>query len=1721
MASSTAWKELLLKKKKTNNKDTLIDDNDEYFRFCKISGSQRHYSALLSKFIYQLIESEKIYNETLDTALNACMHLSDIKNVGFEEFLERLTLLKNSCQEILASMQNKNDEKIFINYITSATFYKIYQDYISHFNSDLIKIQKAKNENSRLQIQLKDIDLYLNAPFRRIFFYRAIYWNILRCKNQKTKIDDNKIIHSLNSLVNSILKCKEELHIENDDFMRIAKFEQDLDSSKVSVNGESMTIFTYLCNGINTSPIENTPNIINTYSLEKITINNSDYEKSTKENVMVTVFSDFLIITKDIQKSNKDNLKSQLVYPPIPLKEVSITERKVPKHLQKYNHLDNGFDSIKLKNEDISSLNYTDFLFELRCTNPQIFIVLQTENDNDRETFINSIIMQRNYILNDNHEIYFDNIGQVIVSSTKPKVPQISIEGEPLSTRGMKINGNDNRKSISNMSIEVENPINESNENNNENIDIGGFTDRNDMILTEDLSKFNNTTIFQAICSPYYFKQNEWIKMPRSILCINQNTDGRNFITLNASATGRILLNEYICPDSVIKQSSKNENVIQIKTKSRGLFSIRFSKNDTPAYTTLLNFSKNLIKDSIIWTYEKKEELFLIENTPSLDETYDLVIKNNIEDTSNSFKLYCEKTTKYEIVDHLYVKEGNNWISLGLSKISIVIPNYIMENDIENSENMNEMELLSQNSIEPIITAHSLTDIKKPGSIQSLLMCFLRAPINQDCIILKNKNIHDDNVYELNFMFEEKIYEYMIYSKKTDNSLAFVSEYINKLSNYYSKILEEEKYDPEFFTNPDILVGDTENQESEEQDNNSIDNNSNSKDEEKEGFEGERVEEEEENENEDEDESASERSNSIAIKENLLANFTFMTTSEKPPLIGQSTESPQTQTPQTFLFDMNDFSSNDKSTENEKDQNSASIFSGFTLSSSIKQNENISENNSNDQLALPLLSTKQKFVVPALNANTFEFSFNSTTKKETSSTTTNPLFGNMATTTTTTTTTANPLFGNIATTTTTNSNPLFNNKPGLFGNTTNTLIFDNTKSFEFNFSSNKKQAQPQNTTEPIVTEKPLEKNEIVAEEETKSVEKNEVVEEKETINEINENCVNEEASTKIENQNTTEVIMEKENDSVLNVPSETKDSEKKEDSYVNESSNNEKEEEKEEKESNESKSLPLYNDDINEIKKENHIKYNYPEEVNVSTSGTLFDVSEPYNEVKRESKLKKQTIFNDTPTTMDTNEQLISFKYHQFIRSCDDLVISVNKIEIPIREFSLDSSDRTKDIMKDSIANLKFEINKIRSIFNDSDTSIITYCEEESPKSNENLTSKTSMLKKSKSTTEFEMKFLFNDCKKNKTTEVEESDNKKLSIQKYIDNYKNSIQNPDNKIKLSVKEEIKSSTIKEERDVKTNKVADIILTINNNMNTCQTSLTVKKEEGCITQNYVDKMTKEFMMKELNNNSSSSSSNNNSNGNKINTNNTNSLLEKGSKVKCLRLSPAIDENLTNEELLSVYIKSLRPVKRQENNKVNNENNVKEKSYYQTNEDRYKISGRSVSSSIISSSMDSITSYYKYVENGKIEMTSTGNMNMNEAFDLVRYKIKILRKQLDIERRAREDITEDYLALREELRELIKKTELLNESFIMEREAGMEKDDYIQLLEEKIKMYENTIQRHNETYPDDNIPLIENDTVLEFLQNNQAVEEDTENSSVIETSSQSESNNESCQTKSDTE
>ena len=992
------------------------------------------------------------------------------------------------------------------------------------------------------------------------------------------------------------------------------------------------------------------------------------------------------------------------------------------------------------------------------------------------------------------------------------------------------------------MSIDMDNSIIDGSENN-DNVDLG-LSEKNESITNDDSSKFNNTTIFQAICSPYYFKQNEWIKMPKSIFCINQNSDGRNFITLNASATGRILLNEYICPDSVIKQSSKNDNVIQIKTKSRGLFSIRFSKYDTAAFNTLLNFSKDLIRDSIVWTYENKDELFLIEKSPSLDETYGLVIKNNIDDSTDSFKVYCEKTTKYEIIDQLYVKEGNNWISLGLSKINIVIPNYIMENNIENSENPEEMEFLSQNSIEPIITAHSLTDIKKPGSTQSSIMCFLRAPINQDCIILKNKNIHDDNVYELNFMFDEKIYEYMIYSKKTDNSLAFVSEYINKLSNFYSKI-EEEKYDPELFANSDILAENTEESISEGQ-NSPIDNVSN-KDEE----------EEEEVKNDDEinTDASSTSQSSVSNKNsenNLLAGFTFMTTSDKPPLADQNTQDSQNSPIKNqFVFDLGDFSSNNNTVESEKNKNSTSIFSGFTLSTPTKENTS-TKDEANDNLSSPLFANKPKFVVPTLNTNSFGFAFNtSSTQKDTTTPTTNSLFGNSTTTPTTnslfgnstTTPTTNSLFGNSTTTPTTNSlfgnstitpttnslfgnstitpttnslfgnstttptaNPLFGNKtttatdtkPGLFGNTTNTLTFGNVGSFGFNFSSSKNQTNTQNSDS--VT------NENTSNAEKNNVEVTEVVEKKEVeeVAEVVEKDGEEKETEIIEKNNNQEEIVE----------NETNDSEKKEIEKSN------------------------FKDEISEIKKQNHEKYNYPE-VDTSLSGTLFDVSEPYNEVTNEGKLSKLNDNNFVDDIMDMkNGKLSSFNYNHFVRSCNDLFIGANNIEVPIREFSINMNTSTKDIMKDSIANLKFEINKIRSIFNDSDASIITYYDENSQKSNESLNAKTN-IKKTKSITELEMKTIMNDYIVKKT---ETEENKILSVQRYIDKYKSSINNLNEK----VSNEEPKAIITEECENKSSRVADIVSNINNIIN--NNNQPVIKKENHISQNYVDKMTKEFTMK---------------------------------------------------------------------------------------------------------------------------------------------------------------------------------------------------------------------------------------------------------------------------------
>jgi len=1088
------------------------------------------------------------------------------------------------------------------------------------------------------------------------------------------------------------------------------------------------------------------------------------------------------------------------------------------------------------------------------------------------------------------------------------------------------------------MSIDMDNSIIDGSENN-DNVDLG-LSEKNESITNDDSSKFNNTTIFQAICSPYYFKQNEWIKMPKSIFCINQNSDGRNFITLNASATGRILLNEYICPDSVIKQSSKNDNVIQIKTKSRGLFSIRFSKYDTAAFNTLLNFSKDLIRDSIVWTYENKDELFLIEKSPSLDETYGLVIKNNIDDSTDSFKVYCEKTTKYEIIDQLYVKEGNNWISLGLSKINIVIPNYIMENNIENSENPEEMEFLSQNSIEPIITAHSLTDIKKPGSTQSSIMCFLRAPINQDCIILKNKNIHDDNVYELNFMFDEKIYEYMIYSKKTDNSLAFVSEYINKLSNFYSKI-EEEKYDPELFANSDILAENTEESISEGQ-NSPIDNVSN-KDEE----------EEEEVKNDDEinTDASSTSQSSVSNKNsenNLLAGFTFMTTSDKPPLADQNTQDSQNSPIKNqFVFDLGDFSSNNNTVESEKNKNSTSIFSGFTLSTPTKENTS-TKDEANDNLSSPLFANKPKFVVPTLNTNSFGFAFNtSSTQKDTTTPTTNSLFGNSTTTPTTnslfgnstTTPTTNSLFGNSTTTPTTNSlfgnstitpttnslfgnstitpttnslfgnstttptaNPLFGNKtttatdtkPGLFGNTTNTLTFGNVGSFGFNFSSSKNQTNTQNSdsvtnentsnaeknnvevTEVVEKKEVEEVAEVVekkkVEEVAEVVEKKEeeevaevvekkeeeevaeVVEKKEVeeVAEVVEKKEVEEVAEVVEKkevEEVAEVVEEKEVEEVAEVVEKKeveevaevveKDGEEKETEIIEKNNN---QEEIVENETNDSEKKEIeksnFKDEISEIKKQNHEKYNYPE-VDTSLSGTLFDVSEPYNEVTNEGKLSKLNDNNFVDDIMDMkNGKLSSFNYNHFVRSCNDLFIGANNIEVPIREFSINMNTSTKDIMKDSIANLKFEINKIRSIFNDSDASIITYYDENSQKSNESLNAKTN-IKKTKSITELEMKTIMNDYIVKKT---ETEENKILSVQRYIDKYKSSINNLNEK----VSNEEPKAIITEECENKSSRVADIVSNINNIIN--NNNQPVIKKENHISQNYVDKMTKEFTMK---------------------------------------------------------------------------------------------------------------------------------------------------------------------------------------------------------------------------------------------------------------------------------
>jgi len=990
-----------------------------------------------------------------------------------------------------------------------------------------------------------------------------------------------------------------------------------------------------------------------------------------------------------------------------------------------------------------------------------------------------------------------------------------------------------------------ENSINEGAENN-ESVDLNN-TDKSEMqsiATADDSSKFNNTTIFQAMCSPYYFKQNEWIKMPKSILYINKNSDGRHFITLNASATGRILLNEYICPDSVITQSSKNENVLQIKTKSRGLFSLRFGKYDTAAFNTLLNFSKELIKDSICWTYDKKEDLFLIEKSPSLDETYDMVIKNNIDDSTEAFKMYCEKTTKYEIIDQLYVKEGNNWVSLGLSKINVVIPNYIMETDIENTENTEEMDLLSQNSIEPIITAHSLTDNnKKQGSTpSSSLMCFLRAPINQDCIILKNKNIHDDNVYELNFMYEEKIFEYLIYSKKADNSLAFVSEYINKLSNYYSKILDE-KYDPAIFDSTYILNEDKKEKEEvnevekevkeevKEKENVKDDNNVVVETEDTKENEDEDKKEDDDNESIDDDEEGKESSKNP--ENNLLSGFIFMSSNDKP-LSSQTEQNSQATTGQNaFVFDMSDFSTPKKEATTEDKPKNAFVFDMSDFSTPKKETTTTADTEK-DKPKNAFVFDMSDFSAPKKetttttdtekekpkNAFVFDMSDFSTPKKETTKTeeknqNSTSIFSGFSLSTPAAPEEENDTGKSLFS----NSKPLFSVPPmatnsfGFSFNKPETIADDESITMTSPlFSHTTSKASPlfnsttTTTTSPLFgtntttaaapipfgisfsfTKNPSQTSNIIPDvkEETDKVVENL---EEPAVDEItNKEIPVEEEKVEPEKSVEAELEPEKPVESELKpepVPESEAEPEKpveaKQDEEVvkEEESVVEKVEEKEE-------NKDLKSNPLNES------------EYEAGMSCTLYDVSEV--EPAATKNPEKEKLLLDTPEKFDYNDlksgKLLPLRFDQVIRSCEDLCIGVNNIKVPIRGV-LGSH---QEMANDSIANLKNDIKRIHSILNDSETSILTY---NGDVSNENLN-----LKKTKSISELEMKTIFKGYTLKKNDEIEYH-KKSSRLQTYIDNYLDSVNN------LSATT-VKEEEHKEEKTVKNSKVANIVSTINN------------------------------------------------------------------------------------------------------------------------------------------------------------------------------------------------------------------------------------------------------------------------------------------------------------------
>jgi len=940
--------------------------------------------------------------------------------------------------------------------------------------------------------------------------------------------------------------------------------------------------------------------------------------------------------------------------------------------------------------------------------------------------------------------------------------------------------------------------------------------------------------------------------MPKSIICIHQSSDGRNFISLNASATGRTLLNEYICPDSVIKESSKNENVIQIKTKSRGLFSLRFGKYGTVSYNTLLNFSRNLINDSIYWNYEKKEDLLLIERSQPLDITYNLVIKNNIDDSSSAFKLYCEKTTKYEIFNQLYVKEKNNWISLGLSKINFVIPTYIMGNDFDNSENLVDMDLLERNSIEPIITAHSVINMKKSGS--NKLICFLRAPINQDCIILKNRNIHEDNVYELNFMYEERIYEYMIYAKKTDKSLAFISEFVNKLSNYYSKVLENRD---DISKEPSLLIEPTEKANSSNSieivDNKKedvINSNSNNDILEKKELINDNNDNENNNDNNNEYKPNDRHDNSNA-ENNLLSGFTFMSTNNRPPLSSQIQQK-QEKAPfeNKIMFNMNDFSMDTSIKEKkvEKTQNSTSIFSGFSL---FSNSNNISDTNKkkedqNNILTNSLFTNKPKFSFPSPDANSFGFSFNN-----------------------------KPIIPQASISN--DSDKSISNSIKFTFNSNNTLANTSTDSKSEKINTDSKKHDIKKDNEEQVKSK---QDELSDENEVIETTQDEIPinqDKKEEIKAIQDEIpISEDKKEEIKAIQDEIPISEDKKEEIKAIQDEIPISEDKKEKIITKSTNDIS-----------SANIGIQNS-----------------EIEASMSCTLYDISEPYNSPSNEAKKPADKIkdidyedFNDINAIKNGNGngKLLSLKFNHFIRSCDDLYIRAQNIDVSFNQDTFNYMGSMKDIIMDSIYNLKKGTKLLNSLVNVSDSSIITINGENSNSLyfNEPLSSNCNKLKKRRSISEMEMKSFkeydiivnnnqqwiqnsINDFKSSlsitneKSSEIKNLKNKSTSknlmedenniINKSlikIDNQEIDIEN-----KINIKDEIKKYDLNEykkedsiiisetknkinnEKNTKTGIVANLISNINNNSNNSQKN--IKKEESFTNQHHVDKMAKEYM-----------------------------------------------------------------------------------------------------------------------------------------------------------------------------------------------------------------------------------------------------------------------------------